>query len=256
MSIGHKCWLILLGCCLSLPIKMAQAENDLGQDRAIRFAVIYTEEPPYVYSNEVSQHVGIVPELVEAVGRELGFKVKFFPTSRKGLEASIMTGQADFSWLAKEWVQNSEDFVFSDPILNHREFLYSLKPFSSSDQPADWVRGKTICVHQNYKYPTLTPFFNQKIAKPIMVSSEVSITNLFLRQKCDLLYSSEKRANWKFQELSLEIEIYRSSQPLKQTDQTFMFSKNWQSQMPKFNQAISKIKNSGELKKLLMARFN
>jgi polar amino acid transport system substrate-binding protein len=230
---------------------MAQAENDLGQDRAIRFAVIYTEEPPYVYSTEVSKHVGIVPELVEAVGRELAFKVEFFPTSRKGLEAAIMTGQADFSWLAKEWVQNSEDFVFSDPILNHREFLYSLKPFSSSDQPADWVRGKTICVHQNYKYPTLTPFFNQKIAKPIMVSSEVSITNLFLRQKCDLLYSSELRANWKFQELSLEIEIYRSSQPLKQTDQTFMFSKNWQSQMPKFNQAISKIKNSGELKKIV-----
>jgi hypothetical protein len=30
-----------------------------------------------------------------------------------------------------------------------------------------------------------------------------------------------------------------------------MFSKNWQSQMPKFNQAISKIKNSGELKKIV-----
>jgi polar amino acid transport system substrate-binding protein len=53
----------------------------------MRFAVIYSEEPPHVYSNKVFKYVGIVPELVEAVGRELGFKVEFFPTSRKGLKS-------------------------------------------------------------------------------------------------------------------------------------------------------------------------
>lgn len=251
LSCVHTCWLIFMGCCLNLSIGMAQAENHLEQDRAMRFAVIYTEEPPYAYSNQMSEYKGIIPTVVEALARELSFEVEFFPTSRKGLEATIINGRADFSWLAPEWSENTDKLIFSDPVLNHREFLYSLKPFYSSDKPADWVRDKTICVHQDYTYPILTPFFNQKIANPVMVSSEVPITTVFLGQKCDLLYISELRADWTFQSLSPEIAIYRSPQPLKQTQQTFMLSQSWQSLLPKINQAIAKIKNSGELEEIV-----
>lgn len=250
------CWSMLLGCCSNLLMGVAQAESYLEQDRAMRFAVIYTEEPPYVYSNPKSEYNGIVPKVVEALGRELSFDVEFFPTSRKGLEASIIKGQADFSWLAPEWSQNTEKLIFSDPVLNQREFLYSLKPFYSSDKPADWLRGKTICVHEDYTYPMLTPFFEQHIAEPITVSSQVPITTLFLGQKCDLLYISELRANWTFQALSSEIEIYRSPQPLKQTQQAFMFSKSWQKCMPKINQAIANIIHSGELKKIVSVQIH
>jgi ABC-type amino acid transport substrate-binding protein len=230
---------------------MAQAENYLEQDRAMRFAIIYADEPPFAYSNDMSEYSGIVPKLVEALGRELGFEVEFSPTSRKGLEASIISGKVDFSWLAPQWAKNTQELIFSAPILNKREFLYSLKPFSSSDKPADWVSGKIICVHQDYTYPVLTPFFNQEIAKPLMVSSLETITTLFLRQKCDLLYTNELRANWTFQELSPEIKVYRSPQPLKQTEQTFMFAKSWQSYLPKINQAIAKLKHSGELQDIV-----
>ena len=246
-----KGWVILLVCCLSLSTGLTQAENHLGQDRAMRFAVIYTDEPHYAYSIQQSQYSGIVPKLVEALGRELGFEVEFLPTSRKGLEASVINGQADFSWLAQEWVENSENLVFSDPVLKHREFLYSLKPFYSGDKPEDWVRGKTICVHQDYKYPLLTPFFDQKIAKPIAVSSQAQITALFLSKKCDLLYTNEYRTNWAFKDLSPEIVIFRSAQPLEQTYQTFMFNKSWHGEMSKINQAIDKIKQSGELQKIV-----
>jgi polar amino acid transport system substrate-binding protein len=249
-----KCWLILLSCYLTISVGVVHAENNLNQGRAIRFAIIYTEEPPYVYSNKMSEYNGIIPKVVQALGRELSFDVAFFPTSRKGLEASIIKGQADFTWLAPEWSQNTERLIFSEPVLNYREFLYSLQPFYLSDKPADWVRGKTICVHENYTYPVLTPFFEQQIAEPIEVSSEVLITSIFLGQKCDLIYINELRANWAFQALSSEIEIYRSSQPLKQTHQTFMFNKSWHRHLQKINQAIANIRQSGELKKIVDAQ--
>ncbi len=105
-------WLILLSGCLTLLVGMVHAENNLNQGRAIRFAVIYTEEPPYVYSNQMSEYNGIIPKVVEALGRELSFDVAFFPTSRKGLEASIIKGQADFTWLAPEWSQDTERLIF------------------------------------------------------------------------------------------------------------------------------------------------
>jgi len=62
ISCVSKYWSILLGCCLNLLIGVAQAENYLEQDRAMRFAVIYTEEPPYAYSNQISEYNGIVPK--------------------------------------------------------------------------------------------------------------------------------------------------------------------------------------------------
>jgi len=244
-------WSVLLGCCLNLLIFMAQAESYLEQDKAVRFAVIYTDEPPYAYSNQMSEYNGIVPKLVEALGRELGFEVEYLPTSRKRLEASVISRKADFTWLSQEWVQNSKNLIFSEPVLKRREFLYSLKPFHISDKPEDWVRDKTICVYQNYIYPMLTPFFNKQIAKPITVSSESQITALFLRRKCDLLYTNEYRANWAFQTLSSEIKIFRSLQPLAQTYESLMFNKSWKSEMPKINQAIAKIKDSGELKEII-----
>jgi polar amino acid transport system substrate-binding protein len=218
-------WSVLLGCCLNLLIFMAQAESYLEQDKAVRFAVIYTDEPPYAYSNQMSEYNGIVPKLVEALGRELGFEVEYLPTSRKRLEASVISRKADFTWLSQA--------------------------FHISDKPEDWVRDKTICVYQNYIYPMLTPFFNQQIAKPITVSSESQITALFLRRKCDLLYTNEYRANWAFQTLSSEIKIFRSLQPLAQTYESLMFNKSWKSEMPKINQAIAKIKDSGELKEII-----
>jgi len=55
ISCVSKYWSILLGCCLNLLI-------GVEQDRAMRFAVIYTEEPPYAYSNQISEYNGIVPK--------------------------------------------------------------------------------------------------------------------------------------------------------------------------------------------------
>ena len=118
---------------------MAQAESYLEQDRATRFAVIHIDDSPYAYSNQMSKFIGIVPKLVEALGRELGFEVEYLPTSRKRLEASVISRKADFTWLSQEWVQNSKNLIFSAPVLKRREFLYSLKPFYMSDKPEDWV---------------------------------------------------------------------------------------------------------------------
>ena len=97
----------------------------------------------------------------------------------------------------------------------------------------------------------LTSFFNQQIAKPIKVSSQSQITALFLRQKCDLLYINEYRANWAFQIFSSEIKIFRSLQSLAQTYESLMFNKSWKSEMLKINQALTRIKDSGELKEII-----
>lgn len=141
------------------------ADDGAGTPANLRFAIVYVEEPPFIYIENTDKYKGIVPYLVQALSRELDLELEYIPTSRKGLEATIISGQADVTWLSPEWVNDKEKLIFSNPVFDHKEFLYSLNPLENNDNPVDWVRGKTICVRQDYQYPSLYAFLMKTLLK-------------------------------------------------------------------------------------------
>jgi hypothetical protein len=52
----------------------------------------YVEEPPFIYTENTEKYKGIVPYLAQALSRALDLELKYIPTSRKGLEATIISG--------------------------------------------------------------------------------------------------------------------------------------------------------------------
>jgi polar amino acid transport system substrate-binding protein len=54
--------------------------------KTLRLAVIYIEEPPFVYTTSNSEYRGIIPELAQALSRELNLELEYLPMPRKGLE--------------------------------------------------------------------------------------------------------------------------------------------------------------------------
>jgi polar amino acid transport system substrate-binding protein len=225
----------------------------------LRFAIVYVEEPPFIYTENTEnteKYKGIVPYLAQALSRALDLELEYIPTSRKGLEATIISGQADVTWLSPEWVNDKEKLIFSNPVFDHKEFLYSLNPLEDNDNPVDGLRDKTICVRQDYQYPSLHAFFNEDVAQAVRVSSQVPLVTLLLGNRCDLLYMNEHRANWMFTSLSIKRQVFRSSKPLQETHLAFMFNKTWQNKMTQINQALAKIKNSGELAQMIQSQLN
>ncbi|MDU0352661.1 transporter substrate-binding domain-containing protein [Paraglaciecola aquimarina] len=187
-AVAQLCWAILLA-------NSALAKEPTATDKSLRLAVIHIEVPPYIYTDENQEYKGIYPLVAQALGREMGLQLIYVPTARNGLEELISEGKADLTWLSPNWVKNTQDanFIFSDPILVHREFLFSFVPFDSSKGISDWLDNKSVCVRQDYQYPSLKPFFDKKIAHPIEVSSQTPMMNLFRKGRCDLLYSDEYR---------------------------------------------------------------
>jgi len=49
--------------------------------------------------------------------------------------------------------------LFSEPLLEHQDYLFARQPMAAQGQLADWVKGKAICTRQYYIYDALTPFF-------------------------------------------------------------------------------------------------
>lgn len=240
-------------CAVSSPLL---AEVTSQTDKTLRLAVIYVEEPPFIYTSPSSGYKGIVPSLAKALSRELNLALEFLPTPRRGLERSLINGDADITWLSPAWVTNKEQLIFSDPVFLHREFLYSLEPINQSGNPADWLKDKTICLRQDYQYPSLNRFFANDIAKPVKVSSQVPLIQLLLKRRCDVLYMNEHRASWMVNSLGVEQHVWRSSAPLEETELAFMFSQKWQSKMEQINQILSDINDAGELKEIIEANIH
>mgnify|MGYP003646531734 CR=1 FL=1 len=249
-------WLKILVLLMGMVIMPILADEITQAGKTLRLAVIYIEEPPFIYTSTTSKYQGIVPSLAMALSRELNLELEYLPIPRKGLEQSLIDGKADIAWLSPEWVTNKEQLIFSVPVFLHREFLYSLKPFSESSNPVDWMRDKTICLRQDYQYPSLNRFFSNKVARAVKVSSQVPLVRLLLKGRCDLLYMNEHRASWMTDSLGIERHLWRSVMPLKETQLAFMFDKTWQTKMTQVNQALADIKRSGELDTIIQSNIH
>jgi polar amino acid transport system substrate-binding protein len=234
---------------VSAPLMAAPA------DKTLRLAVIYIEEPPFVYTSASSEYLGIVPRLAEALSRELNLKLEYLPIPRKGLEQSLLDGKADMAWLSPDWVLNKEQLIFSDAIFLHREFLFAKEPFEKNSEPLDWLKDKTVCIRQDYQYPTLNRFFENKVARAVPVSSQVPLVMLLLKGRCDLLYMNEHRATWMTNRLGVEHKVWRSNRALSESKLAFMFTKTWQNRMLQINQALAAIKGSGELDSIIQTNI-
>ena len=222
----------------------------------LRMAVIYIEEPPYIYSKGESGYQGIYPSLAKKLGLELNLNIEFVPTGRKGLEQSIIEGKADVTWLSPDWVENKEQFVFSAPIFLVREFFYSLDPFVNDANLKDWVNNKSICVRQDYLYPKLNSLLSETTAIPVKISSQVPLLmSLILHQRCDLVYTNEHRASWLINKLGIKEKIWRSPKPLDKSNVAFMFNKKWETKVPQINKALAKIRSRGELEHILQTHI-
>jgi polar amino acid transport system substrate-binding protein len=232
------------------------AEVTAQTDKTLRLAVIYIEEPPFIYTSPTSEYMGIVPSLAKALARELNLQLEFLPIPRKGIERSLINDDADIAWLSPVWVKNKKQLIFSDSVFLHREFLYSLEPIDESKNPAYWLKNKTICLREDYQYPSLNRFFANKIAKPVKVSSQVPLIQLLLKKRCDVLYMNEHRASWMVDSLGVEQQVWRSSKPLDEAALGFMFHKKWQVKMAQVNNALADIKRSGELNTIIQTNIH
>lgn len=224
-------------------------------DKVLRLAMIHIEEPPFIYTSSSSEYLGIVPSLAKALSRELNLRLEYLPIPRKGLEQSLIDEKADMAWLSPDWVLNKEQLIFSDPIFLHREFLYGKEPFDENAEILDWLQDKTICIRQDYQYPSLNRFFVDNIARAVTVSSQVPLVMLLLKGRCDLLYMNEHRATWMTKRLGVEHKVWRSNRPLSESGLAFMFTKNWQDKMLQINQALAVIKGSGELDTIIQSHI-
>lgn len=225
----------------------------IDASKQLRLAVIFNQEPPFFYTDENNLAKGIVPSLANALSRELGLELLIVPAPRKNIEKAIITEQADIALMPIEWANYTDLLIFSESVMTHNDYFYSLSPFDERVGPKEWLKDKTVCVRQDYQYPVLYKFFEQGYGQAKFVSGQVPLLKLLEMGGCDLLFMSEDRAQWMKSTLNLSTPIWQSPQALEKTEMTFMLDRKYRDVMPRINQALAKIKQSGELDSILQS---
>ncbi|MBU0914336.1 MAG: transporter substrate-binding domain-containing protein [Gammaproteobacteria bacterium] len=230
--------LALLSCASAIQAEPKQAE--------LKFVLYYPQVPPYMYQDEKTQKVvGLVPEVLQDFFQQQHIRVQYVVDNRTRAEHRLYQGEVDAILLAKEWTQHPDQLLFSEPLLEHQDYLFARQPLAAQGQLADWVKGKAICTRQYYIYEALTPFFQTNETARVDSSSEMTQLKMLLNGRCDFAFMNEHVANWLLRHHFPEQQLYRSAKGFSPVGLTVAFHPRWKPQLAAFNQYLAEQRQQG-----------
>lgn len=218
----------------------------------LKFVLYYPQVPPYMYQDPQSERVvGLVPEVLQDFFQQQNIKVQYVADNRTRAEHRLYLGDVDAILLAKEWTQHPERLVFSEPLLEHQDYLFSRHPLAAQGDLAEWVKGKTICTRQYYVYDALSAFFQTNDTARVDSSSEVTQLKMLLNGRCDFAFMNEHVANWLLHHHFPDQPLYRSVKGFSPVGLTIAFHPRWKPKLAAFNQYLREQRQQGIIEQWL-----
>ena len=240
-----KLWKVQLVMLLAL-VSWATAVQAEPKGADLKFVLYYPQVPPYMYQDEKTQKVvGLVPEVLQDFFQQQNIRVQYVADNRTRAEHRLYQGEVDAILLAKEWTQHPDQLLFSEPLLEHQDYLFARQPMAAQGQLADWVKGKAICTRQYYVYDALTPFFQTNETARVDSSSEMTQLKMLLNGRCDFAFMNEHVANWLLHHHFPNQQLYRSAKGFSPVGLTVAFHPRWKPQLAACNQYLADQRQQG-----------
>jgi len=212
--VRYNVWLISL--LFALPL--ANAET-------FKVAIYYPQVPPYMYATQDNVPLGVVPELLNAFFNEQPYELQYVFENRLRAELGVYSGKYDATVLAEKWTENPDALLFTQSIVEHYDYLYSLRPVAEDVLTA---KGSySICLRRYYKYTA----FGQQLSNGRLIrldsDSEFDQFNMLVNGRCDLVYMNEHVATWLINNHFPDTQFYRNSIESDKADLTLALHPKW-----------------------------
>lgn len=232
------------------------ADKSARNNNSFVIAVIYDEGPPFFSLEPDSQAViGIFADFLHQLGSAMGLNVTFLPTARNKIEQDLILNRADGAFLAPQWLTHPEKLIFTAPILIHKQYFYSLSPLISKTSTRKGLRnalkGKTVCIRQDYVYPELDGLIEQKIIARKDISDQQILLNKLINHHCELIYMNDLSTQWLLATQGLPNTVFRSSKSMAADHVPLALSPKWADRLEQFNAEINKLLISGEIQRIV-----
>lgn len=235
--------LFILCCCIGAV--------DIFGSEIIVFNTTPKGYPPYMIKEAGKKESGIMVEVLQIIATKHGYilETKGVPTKR--VEKLLNIGDLDATARAKEWVNNPENYEFTDVIVRARDVLFSLKKTPITFRSIEDLFDKDIGTHLGYKYPMLKTYFKDNRIRRNDTANGTAMLNMVLKERTDAAVMNELVAKWIIRQNKWQGKFVVSKKEVGGFDYRIMFNKKWRSFVQKFNQELTLMKQNGELERII-----
>lgn len=229
----------------------ASAATASAETPTIRFNVSPNGYPPYLIADQ-KQPSGIMWDVMQRISSRLGYRLVAEKVPRKRVDRMLLDGFIDANARAREWTENPEQFLFTDPVVQVEEVL-----FVPSDAPLEFRQpedlfSRTLITHLGYYYPELEPYFRSRAIRRFDVSRDRDMfTYLRYGKQFDGVIADRLVGQWILRQEGLQDQFRISGQPFSRYGLRIMLRQDWQAFALAFNRELARIRKNGELDAIL-----
>ena len=239
---GYNSLLLLL--LLLSPLLAGATDAKVAKNR-FRVAIYYPQVPPYMYADGDNLPRGVVPEVLNAFFSQQPFQLEYVFENRQRAELGVYSGKYDATILAPKWTENPAALVFSDPIVEHRDFLYALTPLPA--HTLQNLSGQTICLRRYYKYTAFSDELDNGNLIRLDADSEFDQFNMLANGRCELAYMNEHVATWLTNNHFSHIDFYRTHVEADKAGLTLALHPKWEELTLLLNNHIHQAQQNGTI---------
>jgi polar amino acid transport system substrate-binding protein len=230
----------------------AFASQETSQEKQVfRFNVSPNGYPPYLIVHQ-NQPSGIMWDVVSVVARRLGYTVIAEQIPRKRVDQMLLEGYIDGTPRAREWADDPEQFLFTDPVVDIEEVFFVPAQSGFSYESPDDLVSKTIVTHLGYRYPLLEPYFEEGRIRRFDVSRDKDMFTFVLHgDRFDAAVADRLVGKWILRNEGLRQHFDITSESISNYGFRLMLRKDWHSFANRFNEELAKMKENGELDAIL-----
>ena len=230
----------------------AFASQEISQEKQVfRFNVSPNGYPPYLIVHQ-NQPSGIMWDVVSVVARRLGYTVIAEQIPRKRVDQMLLEGYIDGTPRAREWADDPEQFLFTDPVVDIEEVFFVPAQSGFSYESPDDLVSKTIVTHLGYRYPLLEPYFEEGRIRRFDVSRDKDMFTFVLHgDRFDAAVADRLVGKWILRNEGLRQHFDITSESISNYGFRLMLRKDWHSFANRFNEELAKMKENGELDAIL-----
>ncbi|MFW5823926.1 MAG: substrate-binding periplasmic protein [Marinobacter sp.] len=219
-----------------------------GEDAVLNLNVSTSGYPPYLIHYDDGSYGGIVYDLVTRIAERLGYRVEPHEIPRKRLTSLMLEDHIDATPLAREWAEDPERFLFTDPMVSIREVFFTPADSDFRFEGLDELEDITLVTPLGYQYPDLEPLFANGTVERYQVSDDRdAFTYLLHGRGMDAVVADLAVGQWIIRQQGWQGEFRHSRKALSDHGYRLMLRPGWQSFAEAFNDELAKMKDNGEL---------
>ncbi|AWL12871.1 hypothetical protein HMF8227_02419 [Saliniradius amylolyticus] len=201
--------------------------------------------PPMMYMQD-GRFKGVFPELHRAFSEHLAREPEFMQRSRRHAEQALYSRKADAMALSPEWAQSPEQLVFSNPIIESADYLYSLPNVNWPTAPA-----AKVCARQDYRYPGIQPLFENGTLVRLDVTSQEAQFRLLEKGRCSFAIMNRFVTHWYLKHQFDYLQIKEHPEHGSVVNFHFAFPATAIVIKDRFNAFLAQYQQSGQLQQLV-----